>query len=498
MEHGTARAARPPRKLLKYALYGFALVTLALGGAILYLVLTFDPRDHHARIVDFVRDKTGRTLDIRGDIELSVWPDLAVRLGAITLSERDSAEPFASVESARLTLRLAPLLDRELVVSELVLVGANLAIVRFEDGRLNVDDLLQGDGRTPQFDIGHVAVERSTIVYRDLGSGEAYTADGFALETGRLANGMVTPIKFASRLRDEKSTFDLTVAVQGRMGLDFAARRYTLDHASVKLNGRVPGMDDLAFRAGGDAVLERASGDLLVRSLEATVNATHGPNALAITLDAASLRLAAGRGTADTWRMSLVAKGPTGTTHVTFASAALSRVEDLVETDAATFDVAIERGHHRFKAQIATAVAAEITARKLALAGLGANFVATGPRLLRKGVAGAVSGDAHLDFARQSVRLDVAGKVADSRVKARLTSAGFAAPVYTFALDVDRLDLDRYVSQGSPSSGSRQGTRDERNDLLAPFANLPATGSLNVGVLTVARTTARNVRLALH
>lgn len=494
MEHGTGRTEGPPRKLLKCALYGLACVTLALAGAILYLVLTFDPRDYHARIVEFVRDKTGRTLDIRGDIELSVWPDLAVRLGALTLSERDSAEPFASVESARLTLRLAPLIDRELVVSELVLVGARVTIVRFEDGGLNVDDLLQGDGSTPQFDIGRVAVERSTIVYRDLRSGEGYVADDLALETGRLANGVVTPVELASRLRDERGTFDVTAAVQGRLELDSGARRYTLDQASVKLDGRIPGVHDLAFRAKGNAAFEGTPGAFLVRAFEATLEGTHGTNALEIALKAANLRLTAGTGTAETLRMALAAKGAGGTTDVTFATAALSRAQDHIGADAATFDVVLERGLHRYQGRIATGLAAEIVARKLTLTGLSADFVATGQRLPRQGVAGAVSGDAHLDFAQQTVRLDIAGKVAHSTVKVRLTSTGFSAPVYSFAVGVDRLDLDRYAPTGRP----RQVTQDAHNDLLAPFADLPATGSLDVGVLTAAGMTARNVRLALQ
>ena len=74
---------------------------------------------------------------------------------------------------------LLALLDRELVVSELALVGAKVTILRFEDGRLNVDDLLQGDGRTPQFDIGRDGHMATALVgVGDWRTGEVLTLLG--------------------------------------------------------------------------------------------------------------------------------------------------------------------------------------------------------------------------------------------------------------------------------------------------------------------------------
>src|SRR5688500_16562123 len=168
MDEAPQRTARPRRKLLKPALYVLSAGALFAGALGAYLVATFDPRDYHDRIVSVVRTHTGRTLDIRGDIGLSFWPDVAVRLGALSLSERDSAERFASVESARVRLALRPLFSRQLVASELVITGASVRIVRDQDGRLNIDDLLKGEGPPPRFDIGRVIVERSAMSYTDL------------------------------------------------------------------------------------------------------------------------------------------------------------------------------------------------------------------------------------------------------------------------------------------------------------------------------------------
>ena len=45
----------------------------------------------------------------------------------------------------------------------------------------------------------------------------------------------------------------------------------------------------------------------------------------------------------------------------------------------------------------------------------------------------------------QLILLRVAGRVGASNVKAHVTAAGFASPVYTFAVDVDRLEDDVLV-----------------------------------------------------
>jgi len=498
MEEGTGRAARPPRRPLKYALLAAAAVILAIGGAIAYLLATFDPLDHRERIVAFVQEKTGRTLQIKGDVELSFWPDVAVRLGALELSERGSDEPFASIESARARLDLVPLLSRELVASEIVLSGANVRITRYEDGRLNIDDLLQGEGGAPQFDIGRVKVERSSIAYHDLASGTHYVLADIEVKTGRLANGVTTPVSLAFSARDAKDTFALKTVLEGRMKLDLAAKRYALEAASVGLAGRVPGMADLTARAAGSVAYARETNALEVSALTSTLAGTYGHDAIALALDAASLRAVTGELVVSSLRMTLRAKGAAGTTEVKLASASVARSQDRVAADAVSAELALERGGHRVHAALAAKLDAEIAARKLSLSNMAADFEASGPRLPRRGLSGALKGEARLDLEREGIQTELAGKVAGSTVKARLTAAGFASPVYTFAVELDRLDLDRYLADtGARTKSPQKAASAPGAGLLDPIADLPASGTLRIGVLEAASGTASNVKLVL-
>src|SRR5689334_16084243 len=138
MGEAAERVAGRSRRWLKRALLTLGALVLVIGAGVTYFVATFDPRDYQDYIVRAVREKTGRTLRIGGEMSLSVWPDVAVRLGDVSLSERGSDEPFLHVDNARVTLAIVPLLSREIVASELVLTNAKGVVTRYADGRLNI------------------------------------------------------------------------------------------------------------------------------------------------------------------------------------------------------------------------------------------------------------------------------------------------------------------------------------------------------------------------
>ena len=87
-------------KAIKYAIYT-VLVLLALvlaGGAI--FVMTFDPNRYKDDIERLVKERTGRTLKLSGDLAVAVWPSLGAKVGGVTLSERGQDAQFLVLDSA--------------------------------------------------------------------------------------------------------------------------------------------------------------------------------------------------------------------------------------------------------------------------------------------------------------------------------------------------------------------------------------------------------------
>lgn len=84
-------------------------------------------------------------------------------------------------------------------------------------------------------------------------------------------------------------------------------------------------------------------------------------------------------------------------------------------------------------------------------------------------------------------------KVDDSQIKGNFTISQFSKPLYSFDLDIDQLDVDRYVDS---SKSADKKSSDKPLDLTALKA-LNADGSLRIGKLKYGKTKASNIRIDL-
>jgi hypothetical protein len=100
---GTVRIA--PMKILKYALYALGGLVVLVIAAVVIITATFDPNQYKPQIIKAVKDKTGRTLAIDGDIKLKLFPKIGAQVGKVTLSERSSEKIFAGCRRLRCSLR---------------------------------------------------------------------------------------------------------------------------------------------------------------------------------------------------------------------------------------------------------------------------------------------------------------------------------------------------------------------------------------------------------
>src|SRR5205809_7859899 len=103
-------------KAIRYTLYGIGglLILLVLGVAI--FAMTFDPNRYKGQIESLVKEKTGRTLSLKGNLELAFWPALGAKVNGVTLSERASDQQVLALDSAHASVALIPLLHRQAIV----------------------------------------------------------------------------------------------------------------------------------------------------------------------------------------------------------------------------------------------------------------------------------------------------------------------------------------------------------------------------------------------
>ena len=108
-----------------------------------------------------------RELKFDGDISFTVFPKLGIRLEHFSLSEYKSSKKFVTAEHIHLTLPLKPLFKNRLVIDEIIVMGLKATLVRFPDGRTNIDDLWTADKKTTAFDFGNVRIEDAALVLHD-------------------------------------------------------------------------------------------------------------------------------------------------------------------------------------------------------------------------------------------------------------------------------------------------------------------------------------------
>jgi AsmA protein len=242
-------------KLLKIVLWlagGLILVGVA---AVAIFALTFDPNRYKDDVERLVKERTGRTLELKGPLEMAFWPSLGAKVSGVTLSERAAASEFLSLAAAHASVALLPLLRGEVTVDRIRVQGLKAQIVKDKEGRFNFQDLMEpkpgakpaakAEPKKPEeggapvaFDIAGITIENASIAYRDLASGQALSLSDLNLETGRIAENAQGKIDFSTALKRNTPPLDAKLALNGTyslkpeaIGVDFSAK---LDDSSVK------------------------------------------------------------------------------------------------------------------------------------------------------------------------------------------------------------------------------------------------------------------------
>ncbi len=233
-------------RILKYALVAAgALVALLVIAAVTFSLL-FDPNDFRDTIAGQVRDSTGRELTIEGDLDVSLFPWLAVDVGRTRLGNAAGFgdEPMASFERARLSVKLLPLIFRREIsvgTAELDALVLNLAVKR--DGRSNWDDLAgrEGEGAegeagsgTRALDVASVSLVNASIRYDDAQAGERYLLSDMNLRSGSVRPGKPVPLSggFAFRLQPAETSG--TVEFDTVAAFDTDAQKISLDDLAIE------------------------------------------------------------------------------------------------------------------------------------------------------------------------------------------------------------------------------------------------------------------------
>lgn len=130
-------------KKLKLVFKIISVVVAILLIVLVAFIFTFDPNNYKDTITAQVEKQTGRDFKIAGDISLSVFPWVGVKVEGVKLANAEgfSEGPFARMSQLDVKVMLLPLLRKELQVDKVRLHGLYASLEVDKDGNNNWSDL---------------------------------------------------------------------------------------------------------------------------------------------------------------------------------------------------------------------------------------------------------------------------------------------------------------------------------------------------------------------
>jgi AsmA protein len=495
-------------KYLKYGLWFIFGVVVLVAGAIAYIALTFDPNAYKPQIIQAVKDSKQRTLKLDGDIKLFFFPNIGISLGKVSLSEFQSEQEFASVESASVSLKLLPLLFKRLVVDEVAVSGVKAQLVKYKNGKTNLDDLLSKDSAPAasmpasapaasspmEFDIASVQLDKTELAYRDETTGAQYGVRNLSLKTGRIANGLPTKIDFAALIQSSKPKLDITAQIRTTLTFDLDKGLFQVQGLDLQANGTALDITGLNVKAGGDASAQPATQAFSLQKFEFSASGMKGKDRFEARLDAPDLTLSKDKFSGSNIALNAKLDGAIGN-----AVAALSLPG--IEGDARAFkvggmqlDVDFKQPEQAFKLKLTSPITGSIEAQQFNLSDLKLALNATGDKLPGKSISSELKGGIRADFGRQNIEANLDGGLLQSRIKAKLAVRNFSVPVIRYDLEIDQFDADPYLPKKTAEAQEKDQSKNAEPE--QPF-DLSALKTLNVeGSVRIGSLKAANVKVA--
>ncbi|HHL19435.1 MAG TPA: AsmA family protein [Thiothrix sp.] len=242
-------------KIIKILFTLILTLSMIAAGVLVFLIYTFDANKYKTQIVSAVKKQTGRDLTIDGDLKLSVFPDIAIELGKTSLSNATGFgdKNFADIGSGEISVKVMPLLKKEVKLDEIRLQDLKLNLQRKADGTTNWDDLVKqddepDDDKKPNeivqemldnLSIAGISLQNAHIHWRDAQAGQDITLSPVNLKTGVFKPNSPLPIEFALTMKQKQPAMTLVTKGDTTITLDKDKQNFSL--ANLNLDTTITG-----------------------------------------------------------------------------------------------------------------------------------------------------------------------------------------------------------------------------------------------------------------
>ena len=449
-------------KVVKWIL-GILLGLVLLGViAVGVLSLVVDPEEIKQEVATQFQEKTGHSLAIDAPVEWSVFPWVGLHLEKVKVGNAPGfgEAPLAAVDYLDVKVELMPLLEKRISVDTVVLKGVELNLARNKAGKANWEGLVGGGKKekpaageagkpakkagakgAQQYSLSlkGVELENLDLNYVDEQKGQAYHLKDLYVRLGEVKPDTPVLVEVGMKLDTEQPAMALKFDLSTEVTASADYQRIDLSALAVALDARGEGLppDGVKLKLAGNVALDLAAGRLAVSDLSLA-----GPE---------------------------------------------------VDITGAVSVAGLNEG----KPAVEGRLALQQTNLKSLLKLAGVTLETADPEALTR-----VSAEMSLNQKGNTLKVEpLKITLDDTRIQGHLSILSFDGPVVRAKLDVDAIDLDRYLpppaegkeaqaQAGQPAAGGKAGAtvqkKPEKID-FTPLRKLDADATLTIGKLKVNR-----------
>ena len=321
----------------------------------------------------------------------------------MSLSEFGSDQEFAGVDDLRVSLKLMPLLSKEVVVDTIEIKNLRANLVRGKDGKTNVDDLTGGDktaapaksgGPPVKIDIDHVTFENATITYVDQATGAKYALSKLNLKTGRIASGVPSKIDLSFTVQSDKPKLNLDVALKTTITFDLDKQHYALDGLDFSAKGTAAGISNLVASAKGDVDAKLATKEFLISKLAIAATGKQEGGDLNVKFDVPKLNITKDKVSGEKIALDATLSDAKGKIAVKLDIPGIDGNAKAFRPPQMTLNVDMQQDGATIKAKVTSPLAGSVDAERVELAKLMATVNVNNPKLPKNPIDATINGSA--------------------------------------------------------------------------------------------------------
>ncbi len=467
-------------KLLKTILYVIIAILVVLIAAIAYIASTFNPNDYKQEVIDLVKKEKQRDLKLDGDISLTFWPKVGANLGKIAISEQNSSDLFASVESAKVALSVMPLLKKQLVVDTIYIDGATANIIKRADGSTNYDDLAgksdqsddikddeaANDSQAIQFNVQGINITNSAVNYIDETANARYTIKDFNMTSGHIA--LAEPVDIATDFHIEANqpALNAKVNVKGNFTADPETQHYVAKNLDAAIAGRVATLKDADIQANGSVDATLSTMNILVDGLTLNAKGKMDGADLVVEVNAPALEVLEEEVSSDEITLALQQAKASDQMNANLVIANMKGSPSAVTSSGISGEFTASQGARKVAGKFNSPFKGNIKDLIFDLPKLAGNLDIKDPTLPNGGVKGNFNIGLHTDVGQENVKTDFALDTDITHLKGNAAVNGFKTPKIKFDLNAGTLNLNELIGS-QPSTATAPAPAEQSTDASA-------------------------------